>query len=458
MKTQLKTSMMVSRPDSESITMVSNNVYIVKSQTREGKFYTVRKINNADIWTCACPDFNHKLKIFADDTRCKHILLAEIYQSSTDCGLLSYPPSPSPICTFSPRPKICTECGTTNIKKSGFRKTINGSNRQRFTCLQCGFRFILGENGFRKLKADPDIITEVLNLILNGMSSRGIAEHLKITRQLRISHQTVNNWFKKYMKLINDFVSFTLPRYTSQYWCLDEMVVNVKGTTKNGFGYYVWLWTIIDPKTRFIIASEISKKREIADARNVISKAKHSTTKKPNYVITDSLPAYTKALLSEFDEKILHVKTKSFADGFQNRPIERYHNEIRSVIKTKRGLGNDKSTQEFAEHYKTYHNFIRPHSGLPDNITPAEACGIDLKLGENKMAGILRKAMKFKYNFETQLRKRIQYVNIYYEEDCTRVAPKGIIKKQKWREINDILRLNGFVWLSNGRESCWIRS
>lgn len=29
--------------------------------------------------------------------------------------------------------------------------------------------------------------------------------------------------------------------------------------------------------------------------------------------------------------------------------------------------------------------------------------------------------------------------------------------KSIWREINDILRLSEFSWLSNGRESCWLK-
>jgi hypothetical protein len=26
-----------------------------------------------------------------------------------------------------------------------------------------------------------------------------------------------------------------------------------------------------------------------------------------------------------------------------------------------------------------------------------------------------------------------------------------------WREINDILRVHQFAWLSNGKDSCWIK-
>jgi hypothetical protein len=39
-------------------------------------------------------------------------------------------------------------------------------------------------------------------------------------------------------------------------------------------GFYDWLWTIIDPKTRFVIATQISKRRETIDARIIIAKGK----------------------------------------------------------------------------------------------------------------------------------------------------------------------------------------
>ena len=71
-----------------------------------------------------------------------------------------------------------------------------------------------------------------------------------------------------------------------------------------------------------------------------------------------------------------HVKTKSIVEGFANRPIERYHNEVRAVLKSKRGLGNDKSAQVFEDAQRIYHNFCRPHTGLPNSITPAQAGGL----------------------------------------------------------------------------------
>lgn len=50
------------------------------------------------------------------------------------------------------------------------------------------------------------------------------------------------------------------------------------------------------------------------------------------------------------------------------------------VIKARKGFGNDKSARKFVDGYSNYHNFVRPHTGVPDNQTPAETAGIDLKL------------------------------------------------------------------------------
>ena len=38
-----------------------------------------------------------------------------------------------------------------------------------------------------------------------------------------------------------------------------------------------------------------------------------------------------------------------------------------------------------------------------------------------------------------------------------KISPRGWIDKHIWREINDILSLHKFSWLSNGKDSCWIR-
>jgi hypothetical protein len=64
-------------------------------------------------------------------------------------------------------------------------------------------------------------------------------------------------------------------------------------------------------------------------------------------------------------------------------------------------------------------------------------------------------------NFEgfviNQLGKRFEKLTIQNEKDCIKFRQKAWLERQEWKEINDILHINGFAWLSNGKDSCWIK-
>lgn len=428
------------------ITKLGKNHYRVESQTSD-KTYSVRKLQDADVWECTCADFNINLRKGKDDKRCKHIIACIMLQTTVQ--------NEKKIEKID-LPRVCPKCQSTTYRKHGYRIVKGNIKRQRYDCMQCNHKFTLNDSGFASMRFSPQIITECINLNMSGMSLRNIARHIKATHDIDMSHKTVDDWVKKYMGLIREYTDSQMPEL-GDVWSLDEAMINVKDTEKmKGKGFYDWLWTVIDPKTRFVIATQISKRREIADARVIIAKGKE--TSQPNYVITDSLRTYEQAIRKEFDSRrVAHIKTNAIKDGFQNRPIERYHNEIREKLKAKRGLGNDESAQRFADNYRTYRNFVRPHTGLEGNITPAEASGIDLELGHDKIKDLITKSVESKSNFAVQLGKRIEKVTIVNEKDSIKITCKGWMEKQTWREINDILKLSGFNWLSNGRDSCWLK-
>jgi len=428
-----------------SINIISKNCYAVKSQSKH-KSYRVTKLSDADVWTCQCPHFMLGLSR-GNTEQCKHILACK-----TLCRMIESEEKIEQIRGT----KVCPKCFSTTMTRHGYRILKSGIKRQKYRCKQCKYRFAFTEHGFAKVNSDPRIVIEALNLVFSGLSYRNAADHISLAHQVKISHVSVRFWFKKYTQIMKGYVDDLIPE-TSNVWSVDEMAINVKNTRPMGAGLYDWMWSIIDPKTRFVISSVISKRRESRDAEAIFSDGKEKTKSSPNYVITDALRSYEKAFKKEFDcRKTAHIKTKSLSEGFANRSIERYHNEVRSVIKSKRGLGNDKSAQEFADAYRIYHNFCRPHTGLPNKITPAEASGIDLNLGKNKIKDLIVKSST-PYNFATQLGRRLEKVNIVNEKDCIRVIQKTWIEKQTWREINDILRLNGFSWLSNEKDSCWLK-
>lgn len=444
---------------SNSVEQASKNLFRVRSQTNETVYYNVERLeNNQTVFSCECKDFMYRVSrgiaCNSRERQCKHIksVVLFLHQKEIIQNIEQKPELP----------KICPRCNCTKFVKHGFREIRGGIKRQRYQCLQCKKRFIVGENGFCKT-ADPKIVSEALNLIFSGLSYRACKRHLELAYGRIWHHTSILSWVRKYTEIIKDFVD-TLKPELGDVWSIDEMMLNVRNTEKVGKGFYDWAWSIISPQTRFILAVEISKRRETKDARKIIAKGKtNAKGETPNYLISDSLTSYREAFVKELDaRKTLHIKTNSLKDGFQNRPIERYHNEIRAVIKSKRGLGNDKSAQEFIDGYRIYHNFVRPHTGLSDEQTPAEASKIDLELNpQNRLKDLMIKSAESKEissgNFVVHLGKRVNHLEIWNEGDCMKVKPKGWLDRQVWREINDILRVHKFAWISNGRDSCWIK-
>jgi hypothetical protein len=65
------------------------------------------------------------------------------------------------------------------------------------------------------------------------------------------------------------------------------------------------------------------------------------------------------------------------------------HNTVRGRVKVMRGLHSDKSAAVFNQGFN--YNFVRPNQAL-NGKTPAEIAGVDLKLGENRWLGLVKKA------------------------------------------------------------------
>ena len=89
------------------------------------------------------------------------------------------------------------------------------------------------------------------------------------------------------------------------------------------------------------------------------------------------------------------IKGKRNGLKHNNNHIERYNQEIKDRIKTMRNFGSDKGAEYFLNLKHIIHNFVNPHMQLK-GITPAEAAGINLKLGRRKLLNLIRYRAKIK--------------------------------------------------------------
>ena len=116
---------------------------------------------------------------------------------------------------------------------------------------------------------------------------------------IKVTQPCVLKWIRKYIELMSHYVEQFKPQL-SGIWHSDEMTVNVKKTQPTGKGYYDWLWNLMDHETRFLLASQVTKYRDVEDAQKVFKKAKATTSDNPDFIVTDGLKAYPQAFLQEF--------------------------------------------------------------------------------------------------------------------------------------------------------------
>lgn len=355
------------------IKRIDASTYRVKSQSGNGWYLVVRKRLE---WSCECPDHVYR------NVLCKHVHAVEFSQTlrqkvtSENLGLEQ----------IGDTETICKRCGSCHIIKQGVRKNKSG-NAQRFLCKECGCKFVVKEAGFHKMKNKPKIVTLALDLYFKGISYRKVVDHLKQFYDITVSHVAIIKWVKKYTQLMKKYVDSLMPQ-TGGIWHTDEMAINIKGQ-------YNWLWNVMDHETRFLLASQISQKREVIDARNVFQNAKKVANDNPKVMVTDGLKAYIKAFKKEFytlkNPRIKHIRKPRFVDKANNNMVERMQGSIREREKVMRSLKN-KEENQVIDGWRIYYNFIRPHQSL-NGKTPAEMAGLDLNLERNKWLSLIKKSV-----------------------------------------------------------------
>jgi transposase-like protein len=375
----------------EQIKRIDSDTYRVRSQNGEGSYLVVR---NGKEWSCECLDHRNRQVV------CKHIY-AVYFSLNLRQNVFS---KAQPIIE-TPSIEGCKNCGSVNVVKIGIRHNIHG-DAQRYLCKDCGYKFVHNE-GFEKVKATPKAITIALDLYFKGVSQRKIVEHLKMFEGVKVTQPCVLKWIRKYVALMKDY----LDKFTPQLggiWHSDETMINVRKTQPIDGENYSWAWNLLDHETRFLIASEVTKHRNIEDARKVLQEAKQiANGQKPDFIITDKLPAYKQAVTKEFftlkNPRTKHIKLKNIREGTNNNIVERLHGTIKERTKVMRGLDNDESAQRMMDANRIYYNYLRPHSAL-NGKTPAEKACINLQLEGNKWEQLIRKADKESSKISNQKR------------------------------------------------------
>lgn len=323
-----------------SVMEIEEGKFIVRSGNRNYRVTWSR-----DKWICECPDFEKRGK------KCKHIYAVMYYLAIQDIK--------SAVSSLDEMK--CLQCGKSDmVIKKGIRYNKSGPVQQYY-CKRCKRKFS-ARTGFSGMKKRADAIVSALDLYFRGLSLRQVAQHLKASYNIQVSHKTVHNWIKRYVRLVNEFVKSV--KIESSRWHADETVVKVKGE-------HIRIWSLLDSETRLVIAVHISKSRGVDEAKKLFENGLEKSSK-PDEVVTDGLKSYETAVEQEFSD-VIHIQS-SLREGMNNK-MERFFKELKRRVKSLESFKTSEGAKTFAEGYSIFYNFIKEHQSL-NNKTPAQFAGI----------------------------------------------------------------------------------
>lgn len=259
----------------------------------------------------------------------------------------------------------CKYCQSSNVIKYGKYKDV-----QYYYCKDCKRKFA-NPDAIPKMQYPTHIISDVLNMYYEGMSLHEIRRNLIQQHNVYISDATAFNWVKRFSKLAILQANKYKPEVGS-IWVADETMIDLDG--KN-----IWLWDIIDTKTRFLIATHMSYTRTTKDAQQLMKQAYDRTGKIPRVIYTDKLRAYLDGIELTFGADTKHKQGSPFDVENNTNLIERMHGTIKSRTKVMRGLHTMESARLFLDGWLVHYNFFRPHMSLNDR-TPASIANIRFPL------------------------------------------------------------------------------
>lgn len=255
----------------------------------------------------------------------------------------------------------CKLCGSRHIVRDGVLKGV-----QRWECRDCGRKF-LDNDALPGMKTPTNQISSALGMYYEGMSQNAIRSQLLQEHNNYPSDSTVYEWISNFSKKATEKAVDYKPN-VGDVWVADETVLKIGGRN-------VWFWDIIDSKTRFLLASHISTKRNISDAQLLMKKAQIKVGKIPKVILTDKLNAYLEGVERAWGGDTKHIASKGFMTPPNTNLIERFHSTLKQRTKVMRGLKDIKSARLIMNAWLVHYNYFRPHEGL-NNKTPAEQAGI----------------------------------------------------------------------------------
>ena len=255
----------------------------------------------------------------------------------------------------------CPHCQSSESVKNSVR-----AGRQRYRCRECG-KVFTDNHALPGRRVSPEIVGAALSAFFEGMSYRDINRHLQSLHGTSPDPSMIYKWVLEYTdrghKIIEGVKAYT----GGGKWVADETVLKIDGGN-------IWVWNVMDEKSRFLLATHVSKTRTVKDAKALFRKALAAATDPPAEIITDGMLSYPSAINSVFGKKVRHTQAEGIYARNNNNLSERLQGTLKERTKVMRGLETPETAGRFLDGFSLYYNYLKPH--MATGKTPASAAGI----------------------------------------------------------------------------------
>jgi Integrase core domain len=152
------------------------------------------------------------------------------------------------------------------------------------------------------------------------------------------------------------------------------------------------------------------------------------------FLASATLNTYQKELYSAHCPRVQNVRSIGSNEQGLNPKVERLNGTVRDRETVMRGMDNAEAAEELMDAMRNHYNFIRPTQAIGGQ-TPAEAAGINLNLGDNKVESLMRQAAVHAKDAPKEpivkgLGIRANKIVILNEKDCSKIKARTWLDKR----------------------------
>jgi len=255
----------------------------------------------------------------------------------------------------------CKLCGSTHIVKYGLSKGV-----QCWWCKDCCHKFV--EN-----RADPGMklpkeqIAFTLTMYYEGMGFTAICRYLKEKYNSCPSGSTLYTWLMRFSETVISAAQNEHPQVSGRW-------IAVLTPLKIGSDRF-WFWDILDIKTRFLLASHVSKNISPRHARHSLELAVKKARKLPGVLFTDQAALYSAGLSPDDADPLSGIKLQEVVTESSTRLLRSFNSISRAREIILKGFKHLKSARTIIDTWVVHYNYLRPGEIVTNN-TPAIQAGI----------------------------------------------------------------------------------